>query len=83
MQSIECLDERLRRSVRLLRAWNWMTAISERPDEALEVLTTEARELVRLGPQHPARWRDIGALIVEYYHLIEQVKQHRRKGQAA
>jgi hypothetical protein len=68
------LDDRLRQSVRLLHAWGWMTEISTRPDEALQVLTEEARFLVRLGPQHPSRWRQIGKLIVAYNQLIEKNK---------
>ncbi len=68
------LDDRLRQSVRLLHAWGWMTEISTRPEEALQVLTEEARFLVRLGPQYPARWRQIGKLIVAYNRLIEKNK---------
>jgi hypothetical protein len=67
----EDLNERLQQSVRLLHAWGWMTEISTRPEEALKVLSEEARFLVRLGPQYPKRWRTIGNLIVEYNKLIE------------
>lgn len=68
------LDERLRQSVRLLHAWGWMTELSTRPEEALRVLSEEARFLVRLGPKYPQRWREIGKLIVAYNQLIEKNK---------
>jgi hypothetical protein len=70
----EELDERLKQSVRLLHAWGWMTEISDRPEEAHKVLSEEARFLVKLGPQHPERWRQIGRLIVAYTRLIEKIK---------
>ena len=75
MDDSDNLDERLRQSVRLLHAWGWMTEISTRPEEALQVLSVEARFLVRLGPQHPKRWREIGKLIVAYNQLIEKNKR--------
>jgi hypothetical protein len=68
------VDDRLKQSVRLLHAWAWMTEISTRPEEALQVLSEEARFLVRLGPQHPERWRQIGKMIVAYNKLIEKNK---------
>lgn len=77
---VEELDERLKQSLRLLHAWGWMTEISTRPEEALQVLSEEARFLVRLGPQHPERWRQIGNLIVAYTQLIEKNKSRCPKG---
>lgn len=74
MDDSDNLDDRLRQSVRLLHAWGWMTEISTRPEEALQVLSEEARFLVRLGPQYPKRWREIGKLIVAYNQLIERNK---------
>ncbi|WP_108459152.1 hypothetical protein [Devosia naphthalenivorans] len=74
MNDSENLDDRLKESVRLLHAWGWMTEISTRPEEAVQVLSDEARFLVRLGPKHPERWRQIGKLIVAYNQLIEKNK---------
>ena len=68
------IEERLQQSLKLLRAWGWMSSISERPDDAIKVLAEEARHLVRLGTQHPKRAREIGRLIVAYERLIAKVK---------
>lgn len=76
MEQGEDFDERLRKSARLLHAWAWMAELSTRPEEALHVLQEEARFLVRMGPQHPQRWREIGNLIVAYNKLIGGVR-HR------
>lgn len=67
-------EEILRRAVRRLRAWQWMSAISTRPEDAVAVLTDEARALVQLGIAHPDRARDIGELIVSYHRLIVRLK---------
>lgn len=74
MQTLEDLDERLLQSARLLHAWGWMSELSTRPEEAMQVLSEEARFLVRLGPMYPERWREIGKLIVAYNKLIERNK---------
>ena len=74
MERIADVDARLAQSLRLLHAWGWMSELSTRPEEALQVLTEEARYLVRLGPLHPQRWRQIGKLIVAYNKLIERNK---------
>ena len=68
------IEERLQQSLKLLRAWGWMSSISERPDDAIKVLTEEARQLVKLGTQHPKRVREIGKLIVAYERLITKLK---------
>jgi hypothetical protein len=75
MDSVEDLDARLMQSVRLLHAWGWMSELSTRPHEAMEALSEEARFLVRIGPKHPERWRQIGKLIVAYNKLIEKNKR--------
>ncbi len=78
------VEDRLKQSVRLLNAWAWMTENSTRPEEAIQVLSEEARFLVRLGPQYPERWRRIGKLIVAYNKLIEKNRSRCSKtGQVA
>jgi hypothetical protein len=77
------IEERLQQSVKLLRAWGWMSTLSNRPDEAIKVLTGEARELVRLGTQHPKRVREIGRLIVAYERLITSLKDPSARRQAS
>ena len=68
------ITERLKQSVKLLRAWHWMSTLSTRPDDAVAVLTAEARFLVQLGLQHPKRVREIGRLIVAYEQMITKLK---------
>ena len=68
------LDTRLQRSVRILRGWRWMAKISTRPQEALVLLTTEAKALIALGVRYPARARTIGKLIIAYEHVITELK---------
>jgi hypothetical protein len=83
MERIENVDARLAQSVRLLHAWGWMSELSTRPEEAMQVLSEEARFLVKLGPQHPERWRQIGRLIVAYNKLIERNKCKCRSAEQA
>lgn len=68
------ITQRLKKSVKLLRAWHWMSALSTQPADAVAVLTAEARSLVQLGLQHPTRVREIGRLIVAYEHMIAKLK---------
>lgn len=68
------IDERLRQSAKMLRAWGWMTSLSSRPEEAVAVLTAEARALVILGTHHPKKVREIGRLIVAYERFITQIR---------
>ena len=70
------LDTRLQRSIRILRGWRWMSKISNRPAEALVLLTAEARALIALGVDHPTRARTIGKLIIAYEGVITDLK-HR------
>lgn len=73
------LEERLRKSVKLLRGWRWMSRISNCPVDAIEVLTNEARFLVRLGTKHPEKARDVGKLIVAYERQITELKALLKK----
>lgn len=68
------IDVRLEHSVRLLKGWDWMSVISTHPDQAISVLSDEARSLVKLGPANPGRAREIGMLIVNYQRLISSLK---------
>ena len=79
------LNDRLRKSARTLRAWNWMAAISTRQAEAVAILRDEARFLIKLGLEHPKHARKIGRLIVAYNRLIEAIElrmAHRQKAAA-
>lgn len=68
------LDTRLQRSIRILKGWRWMSKISNRPAEALVLLTAEARALIALGVRYPARAHTIGKLIIAYEHVITELK---------
>ena len=70
------IANRLEQSARLLRAWHWMSLVSDRPADAIAVLTDEARQLIRLGPLYPGKSRVIGRLIVAYQKLITRLR-HR------
>ena len=83
MSSEDEISERLKQSVKLLRAWHWMATLSTQPDDAIAVLTAEARFLVQLGLQYPKRVREIGRLIVAYEHMITRLKQSVEAGQAS
>ena len=74
MHDEDDLDTRLRKSVQKLRAWRWMSAITNDPEEVAGLLTAEARLLIDLGRQHPDRAKDIGRLIVAYHNLIVRMK---------
>lgn len=70
MDEIDDLDARLRKSVLRLRAWRWMSRITENPNEVAALLSTEARFLIDLGREHPSRAKEIGRLIVAYHNMI-------------
>lgn len=74
MAETEDIEQRLKNSLKLLRAWGWMSGISDRPEEAITVLVVEARQLVKLGTQHPKHVREIGCLIVAYERLITRLR---------
>ena len=63
----------------MLRAWNWMGAISDRQQEAVAILTEEAKLLIQLGVQHPRYLRRIGRLIVAYQHLIKAIERRMER----
>ncbi|KKB09788.1 hypothetical protein [Devosia chinhatensis] len=68
------IDDRLRRSLRILRAWLWMMRLTRDPDEVAMLLRTEARALVALGRKYPSKARQIGRLIVGYHRALEKLK---------
>ncbi|QQR40424.1 hypothetical protein [Devosia rhizoryzae] len=74
------LDTRLQKSVQTLRAWRWMSRITDDPEEVAALLTAEARLLIDLGRQHPARAKDIGKLIVAHHNLIVRMKRAAETG---
>ncbi len=74
METREALEQRLRHSCRTLRAWTWMSTVSDRTDEIIDILRDEALALVDLGRQHPDQARRIGSIICYYRRLIEQLK---------
>ena len=67
------INDRLRKSARKLRAWNWMAVISTRQAEAVEILREEAKFLIQLGLENPGHAVRIGRLIVAYRHLIDAI----------
>ncbi|SEQ30146.1 hypothetical protein SAMN05428969_2628 [Devosia sp. YR412] len=77
------LDKRLRKSARMLRAWNWMAVISTRRAEAVHILREEAKWLIQLGLEHPRHARRIGRLIVAYRRLIEAIELRMQQQEAA
>ncbi|KKB76996.1 hypothetical protein VW35_16050 [Devosia soli] len=51
-----------------------MSKISCREDEAIALLLQEAKFLIDLGREHPARAVEIGRLIVAYQRLVETIR---------
>jgi hypothetical protein len=70
-------EDRLKESECKLREWSWMSSLTTRPEDAVKVLTDEARFLVALGREHPQQARRIGKLIVFYQRLIDKLKAHQ------
>jgi len=69
------LDSRLQKSARMLRGWDWMTIVSTRRTEAVDILREEARFLVQLGLNNKPNALRIGRLIVAYRRLIDLLEQ--------
>lgn len=74
MNTLDPIDCRLRKSVMLLRGWRWMSLVSTQREEAILILTTEAKFLVQMGPKHPEHAKQIGNLIVAYQRLIAAMR---------
>jgi hypothetical protein len=75
LDDVQDIESRLKQSVRTLRAWHWMSRISENHREVIEILTAEARDLIALGKHFPKHARQIGRLIVAYHTMIKQLKE--------
>ena len=76
MEESGTIDDRLRQSSRILRAWLWMVQLTSDPEIVAELLLAEARALIALGRKHPSHARQIGQLIVAYHRLITRLR-HR------
>lgn len=83
MNDICDIDERLRQSLRILRAWRWMANLTANPTEVVQILHAEARDLVDMGRQFPSRAYQIGKLIHAYQLLIQRVGAMRPRTEAA
>ncbi len=59
----------------LLRGWRWMSLVSMQREEAILILSQEAKFLVQMGPKYPQHAQQIGRLIVSYQRLITAMKQ--------
>ncbi|KKB80369.1 hypothetical protein VW35_08265 [Devosia soli] len=68
------VESRIRASRKLLQGWRWMSKVSCRREEAIALLLQEAKFLIDLGRQHPARAVEIGRLIVAYQRLVEAIR---------
>lgn len=72
------LDEQILKSRRALAAWQWMSKISNRPDEVVRLLNTEARLLTGLAISHPEQAATLAQLINGYKRLACAVQQRPR-----
>ena len=77
MDTTDPIDCRLKKSVMLLRGWRWMSLVSTQREEAIQILGSEAKFLVQIGPKHPEHAKQIGKLIVAYQRLISAMKEGR------
>lgn len=68
-------DKRILVSCSRLRAWNWMSTISTRPEEVVVLLNSEARELGNLAFQYPNKAPAIIRLLDAYKHLAGRVEE--------
>lgn len=78
MSHIVSLDEQIMKSRRVLAAWQWMSKISNRPDEVVRLLNTEARLLAGLAMAHPEKAATVAQLIDAYKRLACAVQQRPR-----
>lgn len=67
-------DDRIRLSVNRLREWQWLAALTEDPEDMYAQLRHEAKELIQLGTQCPARAKAIGKLVFAYHKLMQSLK---------
>lgn len=72
------LDDQIMKSRRVLAAWQWMSKISNRPDEVVRLLNTEARQLAGLAVAHPEKAATVAQLIDAYKRLACAVQQRPR-----
>lgn len=56
-----------------------MSLVSTQRNEAIQILGTEAKFLVQMGPKHPQHAKQIGRLIVAYQRLITAMKEGGRQ----
>lgn len=83
MSYTHSLDEQILKSRRVLAAWQWMSRISNRPDEVVRLLNTEARLLAGLAVTHPEKAATVAQLINAYKRLACAVQQRPRPRAAA
>jgi hypothetical protein len=60
-----------------------MSLISTQREDAISILSQEAKFLVQMGPKHPEHAQKIGRLIVAYQRLITLMKQQALPQQSA
>ena len=74
-------EDQITQSRRFLAGWDWMSAISTRPDEVVRLLQSEMRQLATLAIEHPHNAPAAAQLIAAYKQLASRVhgRDHLRQ----
>lgn len=72
-------DETIAKSRRALAAWDWMSMISQRPDEVVRLLHDEARMLETLALEHPDRAVAAAQLIAAFEKLSGAIERGEKR----
>jgi hypothetical protein len=77
MPATDSPEEQILQSRRVLAAWDWMSTLSTRPDEVVQLLQKESRALSTLALEHPANAPAAAQLIAAYRKLVSTIqRQH-------
>ena len=80
---LETVEERIRRSRRTLKGWEWLATVSPDTEEVIGLLGQEVRALGGVAFEHPCHAAVVAQLVSGYIALAGRLKDGQASGHQA